>query len=318
MSKRNRKIAVVTGGAGFIGSHLCDFLVAKNFKVICLDNLVTGREDNIRHLLSNLRFEFIKCDVTKRFEIKGKVDYVLHFASPASPKHYLIHPIHTLKVGALGTYNCLGLAKFKKAKFLLASTSEIYGDPLEHPQKETYWGNVNPIGLRSVYDESKRFAEAITMAYYRTHKIDAKIVRIFNTYGPRMQIEDGRAIPNFIIQALKNESLTIYGRGTQTRSFCFVSDLIKGIFSLMKSSLNEPVNLGNPNEVDIKDLAKLIIELTNSKSRIKFFPLPQDDPQKRKPDITRAKHYLHWQPIISLKEGLNLTIPWFRDFFLSA
>ncbi|MFC1754585.1 UDP-glucuronic acid decarboxylase family protein [Thermoproteota archaeon] len=312
-SRKSHKVAVVTGGAGFIGSHLCDFLISKKFRVICVDNLITGDKQNIKHLYKNPLFQFKLCNITKHFEIKGPVDFVLHFASPASPIDYLIHPIPTLKVGALGTHNCLGLAKVKKAKFLLASTSEIYGDPLEHPQRESYWGNVNPIGPRAVYDEAKRFAEAITMAYYRNHKINTKIVRIFNTYGPRMRFDDGRAVPNFIMQTLRNRSLTIYGNGKQTRSFCYVSDLIIGIFKLMNSAINEPVNLGNPREVSIRELSQLIIRLTGSKSRLKPMPLPKDDPQRRKPDISRARRYLDWSPKIGLKEGLHATISWFRE-----
>ena len=311
--KKHYKAAVITGGAGFLGSHLCDFLLTRNYKVICVDNLISGSKDNIEHLLSNPLFKFEKVNITKHFEIKGKVDYVLHFASPASPITYLAHAIHTLKVGALGTHNCLGLAKVKKARFLLASTSEVYGDPLQHPQKESYWGNVNPIGPRAVYDEAKRFAEAITMAYRHNHNIDTKIVRIFNTYGPRMRIDDGRAVPNFIFQALNNKPITIYGVGKQTRSFCFVSDLIEGIFKLMNSGINGPINLGNPKEVTIKDLAETIVKITNSKSKIKYLPMPQDDPKRRRPDITKAKRYLHWQPKKGLREGLITTISWFKD-----
>jgi len=310
--KKPYRVAVITGGAGFLGSHLCDFLISKNYKVICVDNLITGDKKNIKHLLKNPLFEFKKIDVSKHFEIKGKIDFVLHFASPASPITYLAHPIKTLKVGALGTHNCLGLAKAKKAKFLLASTSEIYGDPEEHLQKESYWGNVNTIGPRSVYDEAKRFAEAITMAYHRNHNIDTKIVRIFNTYGSRMRKDDGRAVPNFIMQSLKNKQITIQGTGEQTRSFCFISDLVQGIFKLMNSRINGPVNLGNPNEVEIKDLARLIIKLTMSKSKLKYIALPQDDPKKRRPDIARAKRYLNWQPKVSLKGGLTATITWFK------
>ncbi|MDD5352186.1 MAG: SDR family oxidoreductase [Candidatus Omnitrophica bacterium] len=310
--KRNNRTVVITGGAGFIGSHLCDFLINKNYKVICLDNLITGNRKNIAHLLNNPLFEFKNIDVSKKIEIKVKVDFVLHFASPASPVIYLAHPIETLKVGAFGTFNCLELAKSKKAKFLLASTSEIYGDPKEHPQKESYWGNVSSIGPRSVYDEAKRFAEAVTMAYHRRYNIDTKIVRIFNTYGPRMLINDGRAVPNFIMQALKNKPLTIQGDGMQTRSFCFISDLVEGIFQLMNSSANDPVNLGNPTEVTIRKIAKLIIELTHSKSKIKYLALPQDDPKRRKPDIAKAKRLLNWEPKVGLKEGLVSTIFWFE------
>ena len=315
INRKPCKIVVITGGAGFIGSHLCDFLIARNYKVICLDNLITGNKENIKHLSKSPHFMFRKVDITKHFEIKGKVDFVLHFASPASPITYLAHPIQTLKVGALGTHNCLGLAKAKKARFLLASTSEIYGDPKEHPQKESYWGNVNTIGPRAVYDEAKRFAEAITMAYYNNHNINTKIVRIFNTYGSRMRIDDGRAVPNFIIQALRNKPLTIQGTGKQTRSFCFITDLIEGIFKLMNSQINEPVNLGNPIELSIKDLANMIIKLTNSKSKIIYLSLPQDDPQRRRPDITKAKRCLNWQPRVKLESGLKTTISWFKSFY---
>ncbi|MFH1622538.1 MAG: UDP-glucuronic acid decarboxylase family protein [Candidatus Omnitrophota bacterium] len=310
--KRRKKVVVVTGGAGFLGSHLCDLLISKDYKVICLDNLITGSKNNIKHLLSNPDFIFKKYNIIKYIDIKGRVDYVLHFASPASPITYLAHPIHTLKVGALGTHNCLGLAKAKKAKFLLASTSEIYGDPLEHPQRESYWGNVNPIGPRAVYDEAKRFAEAITMAYYRNHNIDTRIVRIFNTYGPRMRIDDGRAVPNFIFQALHNIPITIYGKGKQTRSFCYVSDLINGIYKLMSSKINEPVNLGNPHEITIKELADITIKLTHSKSKIRYLSMPQDDPKRRKPDISKAKKYLFWRPKTGFEKGLRTTINWFK------
>lgn len=306
-----RKIAVITGGAGFIGSHLCDRLIKEGFKVICLDSLITGKSENIEHLTNDKNFRFIKHDVTKYIDIKEKVDYVLHFASPASPEDYLKFPIQTLKVGSLGTHNALGLAKEKRAKFMLASTSEVYGDPLMHPQPESYWGNVNPVGVRGCYDESKRFAEAITMAYHRVHKIDTRIARIFNTYGPKMRINDGRVIPNFIYQTLNNKPITIYGKGTQTRSFCYIDDLIEGIFRLMNSKVNEPINLGNPDEFSILELAKLILELTQSKSNIVFKPLPQDDPRQRQPDITRPKKILKWQPKIGLEQGLKRTIEWF-------
>ena len=309
----DKKIALITGGAGFIGSHLCERLLREGFKVICMDNLITGNLENIKPLLKDKNFRFIKHDVTKYIDIKGRIDYVLHFASPASPCDYLKFPIQTLKVGSLGTHNTLGLAKRKKARFLLASTSEVYGDPLVHPQSENYWGNVNPIGLRGVYDEAKRFAEAITMAYHRVHKIDTKIVRIFNTYGEKMRMDDGRVIPNFIIQALDNQPLTVYGRGEQTRSFCYIQDLIEGIFKLMFSQINEPINLGNPLEFKILDLAHLIIKLTESKSKIVFKPLPQDDPCRRKPDIKKAKKILDWKPKINLEEGLLKTIDWFRN-----
>jgi dTDP-glucose 4,6-dehydratase len=304
---------LITGGAGFIGSHLCDFLLEKGHDVVCMDNLITGNLHNITHLRKNKKFKYVKHDVTKYIRINGKLDYVLHFASPASPIDYLEFPIQTLKVGALGTHNALGMAKDKKAKFLLASTSEVYGDPLVHPQPESYWGNVNPIGPRGVYDEAKRFAEAITMAYHRSHKLDTRIVRIFNTYGPRMKADDGRVVPTFIVQALKNKPITIFGDGMQTRSFCYVSDLIKGIHNLMISEVAEPVNLGNPEEYTILDFAKKIIKLTNSKSRIVFKELPVDDPKQRKPDISKAKKLLDWEPKVSVDEGLKETIEWFRN-----
>jgi len=303
---------LLTGGAGFIGSHLCDFLIKKGHSVICIDNLITGKKENIRHLLENPNFKFIQHDVTKQIRLKESIDYVLHFASPASPVDYLKYPIKTLKVGSLGTHNALGIAKKYKAKFMLASTSEVYGDPEVNPQPETYWGNVNPIGPRGVYDEAKRFAEAITLAYHRKHKIDTKIVRIFNTHGERMRKNDGRAIPNFVEQALKDEPLTVYGDGSQTRSFCYISDMIDGIYKLMNSSLNEPVNIGNPDEITILELANKIIELTNSKSKIAYKPLPADDPKVRRPDITKAKTKLNWHPKVKLEEGLKRTIKWFR------
>jgi len=277
-----------------------------------MDNLITGKKENIQHLLDNPNFKFIEHDVTKYIDIKEKIDYVLHFASPASPVDYLKYPIKTLKVGSLGTHNALGVAKKHGAKFLLASTSEVYGDPLVNPQPETYWGNVNPIGPRGVYDEAKRFAEAITLAYHRSHGIDTKIVRIFNTYGPNMRDHDGRAIPNFIDQALKGEALTVYGNGSQTRSFCYVSDLIDGIYKLMNSDLNEPVNIGNPNEMTLIDLAKKIIQLTGSKSKIEYKPLPINDPKVRRPDIAKAKKELNWQPVVALNDGLKTTINWFE------
>lgn len=304
-------ICLITGGAGFIGSHLCDRLIAEGNRVICMDNLITGSLDNIQYLLKNNKFRFIEHNVTKYIDVRGRVDYILHFASPASPVDYLKLPIQTLKVGSLGTHNALGLAKAKKAVFLLASTSEVYGDPLEHPQKETYWGNVNCVGPRGVYDEAKRFAEAITMAYCRVHKINTKIVRIFNTYGPRMRKNDGRAIPTFLSQALNNEPITIYGKGLQTRSFCYVDDLVDGICRLLFSSINEPINLGNPNETTILEIARKIIALTQSKSKIVFQPLPIDDPKVRCPDITKAKRFLKWQPKIHLDAGLKKTIPSF-------
>ncbi|MDP3787119.1 MAG: SDR family oxidoreductase [Candidatus Omnitrophota bacterium] len=299
---------LLTGGAGFIGSHLCDFLIAKGNKVICLDNLITGKRENITHLENNPNFRFIRHDVTTHIDIDEALDYVLHLASPASPVDYIKYPIQTLKVGSLGTHNALGVAKAKNAKFLLASTSEVYGDPLVHPQREDYYGNVNAVGPRGVYDESKRFAEAITMAYHKVHKLDTKIARIFNTYGPRMRQSDGRAIPNFISQALANEPLTVYGSGTQTRSFCYIEDMIGGLYKLMLSDVNDPINLGNPAEVTILYLAEQIISLTGSKSEIKFEPLPEDDPKVRCPDITKAKNILKWQPDVPLKEGLKLTL----------
>jgi dTDP-glucose 4,6-dehydratase len=314
-----KKTGVITGGAGFIGSHLCDRLVKEGFKVICLDNLITGTKGNIKHLLDNKYFSFIEHNVAKYISVKGKVDYVLHFASPASPEDYLRFPIQTLKVGSLGTHNALGLAKEKKTRFILASTSEVYGDPLKRPQEESYWGNVNPVGVRGCYDEAKRFAEAMTMAYHRVHKINTKIIRIFNTYGPRMRINDGRVVPNFIYQAINNKPITVYGTGKQTRSFCYIDDLVEGIFRLMNANTNEPVNLGNPTEFTILELASLIIKLTGSKSRIIFKPLPQDDPKQRCPDISRAKRLLKWQPKVTLREGLTRTIPYFtRTSFRTA
>jgi len=303
---------LLTGGAGFIGSNLSDLLIKEGHSVICMDNLITGKKENIQHLFNNPKFEFIEHDVTKYIDVKEKIDYVLHFASPASPVDYLKYPIKTLKVGSLGTHNALGVAKEHRAKFFLASTSEVYGDPLVNPQPETYWGNVSCVGPRGVYDEAKRFAEAITLAYHRSHGIDTKIIRIFNTYGPKMRDHDGRAIPNFIDQALKNEPLTVYGNGKQTRSFCYVTDLIAGIYKLMQSDLNEPVNIGNPNEMKLIDLAKKIIELTNSKSIIEYKPLPTDDPKVRRPDITKAKKELNWEAKVKLEEGLKNTIDWFK------
>jgi len=304
---------VITGAAGFIGSHLCDYFIKNKHYVIGVDNLITGNMENIEHLFGNERFLFIKHDVTNYIHIPGKVDAVLHFASPASPVDYLNYPIQTLKVGALGTHKALGLAKEKKAIFMLASTSEVYGDPQVSPQTESYWGNVNPIGPRGVYDEAKRFAEALTMAYHRYHKIPVRIVRIFNTYGPRMRLNDGRVVPNFIYQALKNKPITVYGDGNQTRSFCYVSDLIEGIYKLLFKNIPEPVNLGNPQEMKIIDFAYLIKKLTNSKSKIVFKPLPQDDPKQRRPDITKAKKLLKWEPKVSLETGLKLTIEYFKN-----
>jgi len=306
-------MALITGGAGFIGSYLCELLLDENYRVICMDSLLTGSLSNIPHLLKNPRFEFIKNDISKGIKIKERLYYVLNFASPASPPDYLKFPIETLKVGALGTHNALETAKANRARFILASTSEIYGDPLIRPQHEGYWGNVNSIGPRSVYDEAKRFAEAITMAYHRAHKIDTKIVRIFNTYGPRMRENDGRAIPNFINQALNNDPLTVYGEGEQTRSFCYITDLIDGIYRLMNSNSNEPVNIGNPNEMTILELAEEIIKITKSRSKIVYKPLPQDDPKTRCPDITQAKKLLKWGPKVALRDGLVKTIKYFRE-----
>jgi len=302
---------VITGAAGFIGSHLSERLLDLGHSVVGIDNLITGDLANIAHLTGR-DFVFIRHNVTNYINVEGPVDRVFHWASPASPIDYLEWPIPTLKVGALGTHNALGLAKAKGARFMLASTSEVYGDPLEHPQKETYWGNVNPIGPRGVYDEAKRFAEAITMAYHRYHGLDAKIVRIFNTYGPRMRIRDGRAVPNFIAQALRNEDVTIFGSGRQTRSFCYVSDLVSGLLALMDSDVNEPVNIGNPHEMSIEEMARLIIRMTGSKSQIVFQPLPVDDPQVRQPDITKARTLLGWEPKVPLEEGLTSTIDYFR------
>ncbi len=303
---------VITGAAGFLGSHLVDYFINRGDEVIGIDNLITGNLENIDHIKDGDKFVFYKYDVTNFIYITGKVDYVLHFASPASPVDYLKYPIQTLKVGAMGTHNALGLAKAKGAKFLLASTSEVYGDPLINPQVEEYWGNVNPIGVRGVYDESKRYAESLTMAYHRYHKLDTRIVRIFNTYGPRMRPYDGRVIPNFINQALENKPLTVYGDGTQTRSFCYVSDLIEGIARLMEVDYHLPVNIGNPNEIKIIDFAKKIIEITGSNSSIEYKPLPQDDPKRRRPNIDLAKQLLGWGPKVSLEEGLKKTIDYFK------
>jgi len=302
---------LVTGGAGFIGSHLSESLLARGHEVVCLDNLSTGTTDNIDHLRAE-RFSFIKHDVTNYIYVAGPLDYVLHFASPASPVDYQQLPIPTLKVGALGTHKALGLAKSKGARFLLASTSEVYGDPLIHPQREDYWGNVNPVGPRGVYDEAKRFAEAMTMAYHRYHGLDTRIVRIFNTYGPRMRMNDGRAIPNFIRQALTGVSMTVYGDGSQTRSFTFVSDLVDGIWRLMQAPVHDPVNLGNPHEMTLLELAKRVLRLTGSASPLVFEPLPVDDPRVRQPDITRARTLLAWEPRVDVDEGLGKTIDWFR------
>jgi len=309
-SGRGKRV-VITGVAGFIGSHLAETLLDRGFSIVGVDNLITGDLANIAHLV-NKDFLFIKHDVTNYIYIDGPVDYVLHWASPASPIDYLEHPIPTLKVGALGTHKALGLAKAKGATFMLASTSETYGDPLEHPQKETYWGNVNPTGPRGVYDEAKRFAEAITMAYHRFHGLDTKIVRIFNTYGPRMRINDGRAVPTFIAQALRNEDMTVFGNGTQTRSFCYITDLVDGLVRLMLSDTNDPVNIGNPHEMTIEEIATTIVRMTGASSKVVYQPLPTDDPKVRQPDITRARTLLGWEPKVSLEEGLTKTIEYFR------
>ena len=302
---------VITGAAGFIGSHLSEALLDRGHSVVGIDNLLTGDTANIAHLAGR-DFVFVKHDVTNYINVDGPVDAVLHWASPASPIDYLELPIPTLKVGALGTHKALGLAKAKNARFVIASTSEVYGDPLEHPQKETYWGNVNPIGPRGVYDEAKRFAEAMTTAYHRYHGVDAKIVRIFNTYGPRMRLRDGRAVPAFMSQALTGEDVTIFGTGRQTRSFCYVTDLVEGIIRLMESNVNEPVNIGNPHEMTIEEIARTIIRLTGSKSKIVYRPLPEDDPKVRQPDITRARTLLGWEPKVGLEEGLTRTLEYFR------
>jgi dTDP-glucose 4,6-dehydratase len=304
--------ALVTGGAGFLGSHLCDALLAEGYSVIAVDNLLTGRPENVKHLSNESRFEFRELDICDPFDC-GKVDYVFHFASPASPVDYSVHGIATLKVGSLGTFNALEMARKYSAKYLISSTSECYGDPLEHPQKETYWGNVNPIGPRSVYDESKRFSEAVTVAYRRYHKVDTRIVRIFNTYGPRMQLNDGRVVPNFMKQALRGQDLTVYGDGGQTRSFCYVSDEIDGFIRLAKSGEPGPINIGNPREFTILECAQVVLAVTGSKSRIVYEPLPQDDPKQRCPDITKARQLLGWEPTVQLEEGLKLSLEYFRN-----
>ena len=304
---------LITGGAGFLGSHLCDYMLAKGHEVICMDNFITGNPRNIEHLKGNKKFTFIEHDVTNEIKYDGHLDYIMHFASPASPIDYQKIPIQTLKVGSLGTHNSLGLAKKTGATFLLASTSECYGDPLVNPQPESYWGNVNCVGVRGCYDEAKRFAEAITMAYHRVHNINTKIMRIFNTYGPRMRANDGRVVPAFVSQALNNEPLTVFGDGSQTRSFCYVSDLIEGAYRLLTSDINEPVNIGNPAEMTILDFAKRIIGITGSKSKIIFKGLPLDDPKVRRPDITKAKAELGWQPKVPLDEGLKKTIEYFSS-----
>ncbi|HOD36044.1 MAG TPA: SDR family oxidoreductase [Syntrophales bacterium] len=303
---------LITGGAGFLGSHLCDYFIAKGHRVICMDNLLTGNMDNVAHLIGHERFTFIDYDVTNYIYVEGGVDNILHFASPASPIDYLRLPIQTLKVGSLGTHKTLGLARAKGARYLLASTSECYGDPLVHPQAEDYWGNVNPVGPRGVYDEAKRFAEALTMAYHRYHGVNTRIVRIFNTYGTRMRIDDGRALPTFMMQSLRGEALTVFGDGTQTRSFCYVDDLVEGIYGLLCSDEHEPVNLGNPDEMSVLEFARKVIEVTGSRSSIVFRDLPVDDPRIRQPDITKAKKILGWQPRVPLEEGLRRVLRYFE------
>jgi dTDP-glucose 4,6-dehydratase len=307
------KRILITGAAGFLGSHLCDRFIKEGYRVVGIDNLITGDLSNIEHLFKLEQFEFYHHDVSKFIHISGNLDYILHFASPASPIDYLKIPIQTLKVGALGTHNCLGLALAKKARILVASTSEVYGDPQVHPQPEEYWGNVNPVGPRGVYDEAKRFMESITMAYHNFHGVDTRIVRIFNTYGPRMRLNDGRALPAFIGQALRGEDLTVFGDGSQTRSFCFVDDLIDGIYRLLMSDYHQPVNIGNPEEISLLDFAKEVLELTGNKSKIIFKPLPVDDPKQREPDITKAKKLLGWQPTVDRKQGLRITYDYFRS-----
>jgi dTDP-glucose 4,6-dehydratase len=314
MSKnKEKKRVLITGGAGFLGSHLCDRFIKEGYHVIAMDNLITGNIKNIEHLVKLEDFEFYNCDVSKFVHVPGELHYILHFASPASPIDYLKIPIQTLKVGSLGTHNLLGLAKAKKARMLIASTSEIYGDPLVHPQNEDYWGNVNPIGPRGVYDEAKRFQEAITMAYHTFHGLETRIVRIFNTYGPRMRLNDGRALPAFIGQALRGEDITVFGDGSQTRAFCYVDDLVEGIYRLLMSDYALPVNIGNPDEITIKDFAEEIIKLTGTNQKIIYTPLPKDDPKQRKPDITRAKEILGWEPKVSRSEGLKVTYEYFKS-----
>lgn len=303
---------LITGGAGFLGSHLCDRFLAEGHQVICMDNFITGSAENVAHLIGNPDFQLIEYDVTQYIHVNGALDYVLHFASPASPIDYLKYPIQTLKVGALGTHKALGLSKAKGARFLLASTSEVYGDPQVHPQHESYWGNVNPVGIRGVYDEAKRFAEALTMAYQRYHGVETRIVRIFNTYGPRMRIDDGRALPTFMTQALRGEPITVFGDGSQTRSFQYVDDLVEGIFRLLKSDVEDPVNIGNPDEISIREFAEEIIELTDSSSSLTFEPLPEDDPKIRQPDITTAREKLDWVPSVDRDEGLRRTLDYVR------
>jgi dTDP-glucose 4,6-dehydratase len=308
----SKKRVLITGAAGFLGSHLCDRFIREGYKVIGMDNLITGDLANIEHLFKLEDFEFYHHDVTKFIHVAGPLDYILHFASPASPIDYLKIPIQTLKVGAMGTHNCLGLAKAKKARILVASTSEVYGDPLVHPQTEEYWGNVNPVGPRGVYDEAKRYMESITMAYHTFHGVDTRIVRIFNTYGPRMRLNDGRALPAFIGQALRGEDMTVFGDGSQTRSFCFVSDLVEGIYRLLMSDYHLPVNIGNPNEISLKEFAEEVLALTGNKVKIVYKPLPVDDPKQRQPDITKAKQLLNWQPQVDRQEGLKITYDYFR------
>jgi dTDP-glucose 4,6-dehydratase len=308
--------ALITGGAGFLGSHLCDLFLARGHEVICVDNFITGNPANVAHLFGRDGFSFIKHDVTNYIHVEGPVDYVLHFASPASPIDYLEKPIQTLKVGSLGTHKTLGVAKNKNARYLIASTSEVYGDPLVHPQREDYWGNVNPVGPRGVYDEAKRFAEAMTMAYHRFHGVDTRIVRIFNTYGERMRINDGRVVPAFISQALRNEPLTVFGDGSQTRSFCYVSDLIEGIYRLLMSNETQPTNIGNPSEMTVLQFAEEIKRLTGTSAPIEFRPLPEDDPKIRRPDITKARTLLQWEPAVPLATGLSRTIDYFRKVLL--
>ena len=303
---------LITGGAGFLGSHLCDFMLNEDHEVVAMDNLLTGRVENIQHLIGQDGFTFLNYDITNFVHVSGPLDFILNFASPASPKHYLVHSIHTMKVGAFGTYRCLGLARVKKAKFFLASTSESYGDPLVHPQTEDYWGNVNPIGVRGVYDEAKRFAEAMTMAYHREVGIDTRIIRIFNTYGPRMRPDDGRAIPNFVGQALNGDDITIFGDGQQTRSICYVDDLVRGIYALMMSDYNEPVNVGNPSEMSMLELAEKIVQISESDSKMKFLLPMKDDPKVRRPDISKAKELLGWEPEVDPEVGLRRTIEWFK------
>lgn len=309
----DKKRVLITGGAGFLGSHLCDRFIKEGYHVIAMDNLITGDLKNIEHLFPHPDFEFYHHDVTKFIHISGGLDYILHFASPASPIDYLKIPIQTLKVGAMGTHNCLGLAKAKGARILVASTSEVYGDPLVHPQTESYWGNVNPVGPRGVYDEAKRYLESITMAYHTFHEVETRIVRIFNTYGPRMRLNDGRALPAFIGQALRGEDITVFGDGSQTRSFCFVSDLVEGIYRLLLSDHTQPVNIGNPDEISLKDFAEEVLKLTGGKVKIIYQPLPVDDPKQRKPDITKAREILGWQPTVSRSEGLEQTYNYFKD-----